>query len=232
MWIQEEISEVDRILTTVEYKGEKCEADTVIVGVSGTSSVLLKAITKKIKELGNIVVTEYTLYNALQYALEQEKPQTTFLRNVSFPVTKINENLVLIDVKENPIPHKKVAEKILDITKAKNIIVLNSLHRSLFINSAAKINDVYTLSNDSSLCNFPAPNTISGVAASLLILTQVAGANCTIYTVIEEDSGTSLESLRALYDKISSLIKCEGDIPNEAFDLYELRSNDYGMIYS
>ena len=232
MWIQEDITENDRLLTTVEYKGEKCEAETAIVGISGTSSVLLNAITKKIKEIGNIIVTEYTLYNALQYALEQEKPQTTFLRKISFPVTKINDNILLIDIKENPVPHKKVAEKILEISQAKNIIVLNSVHRSLFVSSDAKINDVYTLSNDASISNFPAPNTISGVAATLMILTQTSGANCTIHTVIEEDSGTSLESIRAIYDKVSSLLKCEGDIPNAAFDLYELRSNDYGMIYS
>ena len=231
MWNQEDITENDRIITTVEYKGEKCEADTVVVATSGTASVLLNAITRKTKPLGNIIVTEYTVFNALEYALEKAEPQTTFLRNARFSVTKIND-IILIDIKENPLPHKKVADKILEITKPKNVIALRSVHCSLFNSKEAKIASIFTLSNDQSKSNFPAPNTISGVAASLMIQSQLIGTNCTIYTVIEEDAGTSVETLTALHSTISDIVKCEGDIPNIAYDLYELRNNDLGMIYS
>ena len=231
MWSQEDITENDRILSTVEYKGTPVVSDIAIVAVSPTASVLLSAITEKIKPQGNIVVSEYTLNNPLDYAMEKSAPETTFLRNSRFPVTKIGD-YTLVNISENPLPQKKVAEKIVAITQAKEIIVLRSVHRSFFVSKEAKVNDVFTLSTIQEISNFPAPNTITGVAANLIILSQLNNITCSVHTVIEEDCGTSVESLEKLNEKISILLRCDSEIATRAFDIFQLRNNDMGMIYS
>ena len=230
MWKSEDITETDRIIDDIEYIGESLSCNTMIVGITITSSVLLSSITSKVKPLGNLVINQYTILNPVEYANGIEEPKKTLLKSSRINVSKIGDSL-LINFSEIPISSSKCAKKLIEIAKPHQIIVLTSKHFSYIIDKDCQPNNIYTISSDGN-SNFPAPNTINGVPAALLIQSQINHIDCKVHIVIDEDSGTSIQSLNVLYEQIKQYVGSNDEVVNKAFDIYQLRINDLGMIYT
>ncbi|EAY17378.1 hypothetical protein TVAG_319730 [Trichomonas vaginalis G3] len=234
MWESGDLVEVDRIYIKVRYEGDSAECDKCFVSTSQTAATYLQAITQKFKKIGNVIVEEYVLQNIVEYARGGEPdlgPDPEILKKTLFPVYR-HENNVFINFETNPLSPAECSDLIFDIAKPKELIILSTIHRSYFIPEPIEPNVVYTISSDSAKTTFPAPNTVGGFSASLLTKSITLNVNYNFQAVIEDDSGPTPKTFEA-FNKIYPELNVEKiDLPQKAFDIYELKINDHGLIFT
>lgn len=230
MWISGDLNENDRQIVKVEYKGEAAESEKCFVATSITAATYIQAITQKQKPIGQILVNEYILNNIVDYANGADA-DASFFKTTKYNVFKIN-NATIVNFDSIPLSPSACAELIFNITKAKEIIVLSSIHLSMFIPEGSEVNKIITLTNDSAKSSFPPPNTIGGISASILTNAIANNIPFKYHAILEEDSGPLPKTFEVLGNLYPELNVEKIDIPQKAYDIYEFKINDLGLIYS
>jgi hypothetical protein len=229
IWDSSALSEVDSVVSTVEYVGDQFAASLVICGTTTSASIVVRAIARSAARAGDFLITFNTVMNPTEYA-NGDDPVLKPLRLTKIPVFRIgNAALVPFDPRQCP---RSIVPALYDALKPTDVVVLDSGHASLFMGEP-EVPSLYFLSPSPREPKFPVPNSVPGLAAGLLVYAELFGARCQVMEVIEEDFGATPESLRLWIAAIGELIDVDAEaVLAEAMKRLAFKASTLCGIYS
>ena len=165
IWDGSALTESDKTLTKVRYEGSPITANSFICAVSTSSLSLIKAISEKSRPVGHFIVELYDINEPCQYANGNDS-EINIIKTFKNPVI-LMDNVCLISFEHIFRCSHEIVRIFYETFKPKNVIVLESMHRSLF-HGNTEVPSLYILSETVEQPKLPLPNLISGLSAGLL----------------------------------------------------------------
>lgn len=230
IWDGSALTESDKTLTKVRYEGSPIAANSFICAVSNSSLSLINAITEKSRPVGHFIVELYDINEPCQYANGNDS-EINLIKSLKNPVI-LMDNICLISFEHNFRCSHDIVRVFYETFKPKNVIVLDSMHQSLF-HGKTEVPSLYILSENVERPKLPLPNLISGLSAGLLNYSTLYNANCRIWEMIEEDFGPSSSSYKIWAAKINEILPLDiSAIVSRAVTLNHIRENGMGLVYT
>ena len=230
-WDAADLSESDRLIGTVLYKGDDASNPVCVCSILSSTCSLIHALVSGSVAIGHFVITENQLLNPIDYSRGAE-PLGQFMRSQRFDVYKI-KHYTIITFDESISCTHEVVDEIFRVVNPDSIIVLESIHASLFMKPDLITPQIFCLSNKVEDSNYPVPNIVAGISAGLITQSEVKGKHCRVFVVVEDDCGPSIESMKLFQETLNPILPISfNDVSQKAMDLYHLYHNDIGMVYT
>lgn len=230
IWDGSALTDADKIITKVKYEGNEIKANHFICGTSSSSISLIKAITENIKPVGSFILDIYDISNPCNYA-NGEDPELRHIKKFKNDVYLINDVCITSFDHTEDCQHQLV-QLYYNTFKPTDLIILNSMHRSLF-HGQTNVPCLYILSESDEKPKFPQPNIVCGLAAGFFNYSVFAKAKCCIWEIVEDDFGGSAASFRLWAEKLKDLISIDvSKVTSRASRYNELKQNDMGLVYT
>ena len=198
IWDSSIVDEEDRYIAEVKINGEIPKNSLLICSASKSAKFLLKGIVADQKPVGTIDVIINEVVNAYEY-INGDKPQLSYFKTVQHQYYSIN-NATIIIYNDINTDINLLVKSTFDFFKPQEVIVFDSTHQSLYRSELEDIPSLFILSTFQKNTVSP-PNVVIGISAGFLTYSSAYNVKCTVYYLIEDNSGFSSQSM-SLWAKI------------------------------
>ena len=229
IWDSSALFEEDRVHISAEFEGEAKAGLVCVVATTKSGRALLSAIVKGSSQSGAFVITKSEITNPAEYANGSDL-EVRQIEKRKIPVYVSNKAcLVSIDC---DVPRSFIS-LLFTALKPVEVIVLHSIHASLFRGDVS-VPSLFLLSpGDSKGPRFPVPNVVTGLAAGFVTYSEFYRVKCRSLVVIEEDFGATKDSLLLWARAIADLVSFDIDsVSRAALDIVTVGGESLGLIYS
>lgn len=230
IWDQTIVEEEDRYFSELKWSGQIPSNSRLICSTTKSSNSFISSILGNLKPIGVIDEVINEVLNAFEY-VNGAPPNTKISKVIHHDVFLFNDTIFIsfAEIGSNP---NILIKFVFETFKPTDLIILNSVHESLYHSKLEVIPSLFTLSTYEPN-TVAAPNILSGIPAGFLTYSDAYKVKCSVYLIVEDNSGSSLKSMNLWSHIIAPLLNLnESELAYKAAKKDAYSRADLNTLYS